>query len=65
LTPSNFQIKEIIVMGKKYCPECKEVSITRAFTNYLQIDYRGLMVKRQKIGHLEEDSGCGCECITL
>jgi hypothetical protein len=46
-------------MGQKYCPECKEVEVTKALSNYLQVEYRGILVKRRKIGHLEEDGGCG------
>ena len=46
-------------MGQKYCPECKEVVITKALSNYSQVEYRGILVKRRKIGHLEEDGGCG------
>ena len=52
-------------MGQKYCPECKEVVITKAFKNYLQIEYRGFLVKRRKVGHLEEEGGCGCEWFTF
>ena len=51
-------------MGQKYCPECKEVVITKAFSNYSQVEYRGILVKRRKIGHLEED-GCGCTWYTV
>ena len=46
-------------MGTKFCPICKEVVITRALPNYSQIEFRGIMVKRRKIGHLEIDGGCG------
>ena len=46
-------------MGQKYCPECKEVVITKAFSNYSQIEFRGILIKRRKIGHLEIDGGCG------
>ncbi len=52
-------------MGRKYCPECKEVVETKALHNYSQIEYRGILVKRRKIGHLEEDGGCGCEWFTF
>jgi hypothetical protein len=52
-------------MGQKYCPECKEVVITKALSNYSQVEYRGILVKRRKIGHLEEDGGCGCEWFTF
>ena len=46
-------------MGLKFCPNCKEVVVTKVFPNYSQIEYRGILVKRRKIGHLEEDNGCG------
>jgi len=43
----------------------KEIVITKAFSNYSQVEYRGILVKRQKIGHLEENGGCGCEWFTF
>ena len=52
-------------MGLKYCPECKEVVVTKALSNYSQVEYRGILVKRRKIGHLEEDAGCGCTWYTF
>ena len=52
-------------MGQKYCPDCREVVITKAFSNYSQAEYRGILVKRRKIGHLEEDGGCGHKWITI
>ena len=52
-------------MGQKYCPECKEVVTTKAYGNYSQVEYRNILVKRRKIGHLEEDNGCGCGWYTV
>ena len=52
-------------MGQKYCPECKEVVITKALSNYSQVEHRGILVKKRKIGHLEEDGGCGCTWYTV
>jgi hypothetical protein len=52
-------------MGQKYCPECKEVEVTKALSNYLQVEYRGILAKRRKIGHLEKDGGCGCTWFTF
>jgi hypothetical protein len=46
-------------MGKKFCPNCEQVVITKAYGNYSQVEYRNILVKRRKIGHLEEDGGCG------
>ena len=46
-------------MGMKYCPMCKEVVVTKALSNYSQIDFNGVPGKRRKIVHLEEDGGCG------
>ena len=46
-------------MGQKFCPKCQEVVITKAFANYSQVEFRDILVKRRKIGHLEEDGGCG------
>ena len=46
-------------MGTKYCPNCKEVVITKALPNYTQVEYRGVMVERREIMHMEEDGGCG------
>jgi len=39
--------------------------VTRAFANYSQVEYREILVKRRKIGHLEEDGGCGCMWYTI
>jgi len=52
-------------MGLKYCPECKKVVVTKALSNYSQVEYRGILVKRRKIGHLVEDAGCGCTWYTV
>ena len=46
-------------MGMKYCPSCKEVVVTKALSNYSQVDFKGIRGKRRKIVHLEEDGGCG------
>ncbi len=46
-------------MGKKYCKICKKVVETKALSNYSQVEFRGILVKRRKIGHLEIDGGCG------
>ena len=52
-------------MGTKFCPQCEEVVITKALSDYSQVEYRGILVKRRKIGHLEEDSGCGHRWYTV
>jgi len=52
-------------MGRKYCPECKEVVETKALPNYSQIEFQGIAAKRRKIVHMEEDGGCGYEWYTL
>ena len=52
-------------MGMKYCPICREVTITKALGSYSQVDFRGVPVKRRKIVHLEEDGGCGHEWYTV
>jgi hypothetical protein len=49
----------------KYCPVCKEVTITKALGNYSQVDFQGIPVKRRKIVHLEEDGGCRYEWYTI
>jgi hypothetical protein len=46
-------------MGTKYCPNCKQVVVTKALANYTQVDYRGVPGKRREIMHKEEDGGCG------
>ena len=46
-------------MGMKYCPKCKEVVVTKVLGNYSQVVYQGVPAKRRKIGHLEQDGGCG------
>ncbi len=52
-------------MGTKYCPNCKEVVITKALPNYTQVDYRGIPGKRREIAHLVEDGGCGHRWFTV
>jgi len=52
-------------MGMKYCPNCREVIITRAIPNYSQIEFRGIIAKRREILHREEDEGCGLTWYTI
>jgi hypothetical protein len=52
-------------MGKKYCPECNEVVLTKALPEYSQVEFRGILVKRRKIKHLKEDGGCRHEWYTI
>ena len=52
-------------MGLKYCPNCKKVVVTKALPNYSQIEFRGILVKKREIAHLEEDSGCSHRWHTL
>ena len=52
-------------MGKKYCPECKEVVYSKALANYSQVEFRGIPVKRREIIHMEKDGGCGKKWFTL
>ena len=52
-------------MGRKYCPECREVVETKVLGDYSQIEFRGIAAKRRRIKHLEEDGGCGFEWCTL
>ena len=52
-------------MGKKYCPECKEVVYSKALANYSQVEFRGIPVKRREIIHKEEDGGCGHKWYTI
>ncbi len=65
LAPLKNTIKEIIVMGRKYCPECREVVETKALPNYTQIEFRGILVKKREIAHLKEDGGCGYRWFTV
>ena len=46
-------------MGMKFCPNCKEVVVTKVIGHYSQVVYQGIPVKRRKIAHLEADGGCG------
>jgi len=48
-------IKGEKIMGMKYCPKCQEVVVTKALSNYSQVDFKGISGKRRKIVHLEED----------
>ena len=52
-------------MAKIFCPNCKQVTVTKAVGSYSQIDIKGVPVKRRKIVHLEEDGGCGYEWYTV
>ena len=52
-------------MGRKYCPECTEVVVTKVLGDYSQIELRGISAKRRRIKHMEEDGGCGCEWFTV
>jgi hypothetical protein len=52
-------------MGRKYCPECREVVVAKALGDYSQVEFRGIAAKRRRIKHLEEDGGCGHEWFTL
>ncbi len=52
-------------MGRKYCPECREVVETKALGDYSQVEFRGIAAKRRKIKHMVEDGGCGHEWHTL
>jgi hypothetical protein len=52
-------------MGRKYCPECKEVVVAKALGDYSQVEFQGIAAKRRRIKHMEEDGGCGHEWHTL
>jgi hypothetical protein len=52
-------------MGMKYCPKCQNVVVTKALSNYSQVEVKGIRGKRRKIVHLEEDGGCGHEWYTV
>lgn len=52
-------------MGLKYCPKCEEIVLTKALPNYSQVEFRGILVKKREIAHLEEDNGCGHRWHTL
>jgi hypothetical protein len=56
---TKIKYRRMEIMGQKYCPNCKQVVTTKALPNYTQVDYRGVLVKRREIVHLEEDGGCG------
>ena len=34
-------------MGRKYCPNCREVVETKALPNYSQVEYRGMYLKKR------------------
>ena len=59
------EIMEDKTMGMKYCPICEEVVETKAIGDYTQIDFRGILAKRRKICHMENDSGCGHQWYTI
>ena len=39
--------------------------MTKALSNYSQVDFRSIRGKRRKIVHLEEDDGCGHSWYTV
>ena len=46
-------------MTLKYCPHCRKIVNARVMAHYLQVPWRGIMVKQRKVVHLLEDDGCG------
>ena len=52
-------------MGLKFCPMCQKIVVTKALPNYSQIEFRGILVKKREIAHLEEDDGCGHRWFTV
>ena len=53
-------------MGQKILSRIvKKVVETKALSNYSQVEFRDILVKRRKIGHLEDDGGCGCQWFTF
>ena len=52
-------------MGRKFCPQCGEVVETKVLGDYSQFEFHGIVAKRRRIKHVEEDGGCGFEWFTL
>ena len=53
-------------MGTRYCPSCKEMIEAKALPGgYRQVNFNGILAKRRKVIHREEDGGCGEEWWTL
>jgi len=46
-------------MTIKYCPHCNKIGKTRVLSDYEQVPWRGIMVKRRRVIHLIDDGGCG------
>ena len=46
-------------MTIKYCPYCNKIGKTRVLSDYEQVPWRGIMVKRRRVMHLIDDGGCG------
>lgn len=53
-------------MGFRYCPECKQVIDAKALSGgYRQVAFNGVIAKRRKVIHREQDGGCGHSWWTL
>ena len=46
-------------MTIKYCPHCNKIGKTRVLSDYEQLPWRGIVVKRRRVIHLIDDGGCG------
>ena len=46
-------------MTLKYCPHCNEIGKTRVMSDYEQMPWKGILVKRRRVMHLIDDGGCG------
>jgi hypothetical protein len=46
-------------MATKYCPKCKKVVIAKVLGRYSRVEINSVAGKKHKVGHLEEDGGCG------
>jgi len=46
-------------MTIKYCPHCNKMGKTRVLSDYEQMTWRGIRLKRRRVIHLIDDGGCG------
>ena len=46
-------------MGFRYCVKCDQVVDVKVVGGYSQVEFNGIIAKRRKVIHREDDGGCG------
>ena len=53
-------------MGFRYCSNCKEIIDAKVLSGgYRQVKFNGVIAKKRKVIHREDDGGCGHKWSTL